>query len=292
MADWTIQKLLNWITDYFTQKGVDSPRLSAEMLLGYVLNLKRIELYTNFDKPVDAADLARLREYVKRAAEHEPVAYLVGHTEFYSLEIDVSPAVLIPRPDTEVLVENAVGFLRQQGGRRFVCDLCTGSGCVAVAIAKNHPDCKIIATDVSSDALEIAAANVAKHGLEDRIELRQGHFFEPLLPYLDKQRFDLIVVNPPYVSDSEYAGLDRNVRDYEPSSALLAGQDGLDAYRQIIPQASEHLTDDGVLMLEIGYEQAEAVSKLLAETGDFSPPQVKKDTASRDRVVICRKETP
>src|SRR4030042_157876 len=175
METWTIQKLLNWITGYFTEKEIDSPRLSAEILLSHVLGLKRIELYTQFDKLVDKEQLRQLHALVKRAGQDEPVAYLTGKTEFYSIELNVTPACMIPRPETELLVERAIEFLRARTadnaamqddlisggtdtGARFVCDLCTGSGCIAVAIAKNFPGARIIATDICDDALGAAAA--------------------------------------------------------------------------------------------------------------------------------------
>jgi len=265
MAEWTIQKLLNWVTEHFTAKGVDSPRLSAELLLSDVLQLKRIELYTNFDRAVGSEELGRLRELVRRAAEHEPVAYLVGKCEFYSLELHVTRDCMIPRPETELLVERAVEFLRGRGGGQFVCDLCTGCGCIAVAIARNSPEARIIATDISSEVLSVAASNVEKHKLESQIELLCGDLFEPILPQLDVSRFDLIVCNPPYVSADEYKRLGRNVKDFEPALALLAGKDGLDVYRRIAAEVERFLKADAALMLEVGYAQGAAVKELLED---------------------------
>ena len=287
MNTWTIQKLLNWTTQYFTDKGIDAPRLSAEMVLAHVLSLKRIELYTNFDQVVAEEQLARLRELVKRAGEHEPVAYLVGRTEFYSLEIAVTPDCLIPRPETELLVERAIEFLRKRGGAQKVCDLCTGSGCIAAAIARNCPEVQIIATDVSSEALAAAAVNVEKHSVEDRVTLLQGDLFDPVVPALNGSRFDLIVSNPPYVSDVEYARLDRNIREYEPAGALLGGADGLDVYRRIAEQSPEAISPGGALMLETGYAQGQAVRGLLEQTGDFADINVEKDSQDNDRVVTA-----
>ncbi len=287
MNTWTIQKLLNWTTQYFTDKGIDAPRLSAEMVLAHVLSLKRIELYTNFDQIVAEEQLARLRELVRRAGEHEPVAYLVGRTEFYSLEIAVTPDCLIPRPETELLVERAIEFLRKRGGAQKVCDLCTGSGCIAAAIARNCPEVQIIATDVSSEALAAAAVNVEKHSVEDRVTLLQGDLFDPVVPALNGSRFDLIVSNPPYVSDVEYARLDRNIREYEPAGALLGGADGLDVYRRIAEQAPEAISPGGALMLETGYAQGQAVRGLLEQTGDFADINVEKDSQDNDRVVTA-----
>ncbi|UCG49279.1 MAG: peptide chain release factor N(5)-glutamine methyltransferase [Phycisphaerales bacterium] len=292
MQTWTIQKLLKWVTGYFLEKGVDSPRLSAEMLLGHVLSLKRIELYTQFDRPVADEHLGRLRELVARAGRHEPVAYLIGSTEFYSLQIDVTRDCMIPRPETELLVERAVEFLRTRIGSQLVCDLCTGSGCVAVAVAKNFPDAKIIATDVSDAALEVAARNVKKHALHDRVTLLRGDLFDPLVPQIDTRKFDLIVCNPPYVSSAEFETLRSNVKNYEPSVALLAGADGLDVYRRILRSADDFLKGDGALMLEIGYAQGRAVRRMLEETGTFTQVKIEKDQNNNDRIAIAAKTRP
>ena len=283
MNEWTIQRLLTWVTDYLAQKGVDSPRLSAELLLSNVLGLKRIELYTQYNKVVVQEQLDRLRDLVKRAGQHEPVAYLVGRTEFYSIEFEVSPDCLIPRPETELLVQRSVEFLRKRTGPQLVCDLCTGSGVIAVAIAKNVPDARVIATDISQAALAVAARNIEKHKLAERIDLRHGDLFDPLVPQLDQ--FDLIVCNPPYVSAAEYEALDKNVKDYEPRIALYAGQDGLDVYRRIGEKVSQFLKPDGILLLEIGYKQGPAVRDLLEQTGTFSQIRIDKDLQTHDRVV-------
>ena len=283
MNEWTIQRLLTWVTDYLTQKGVDAPRLSAELLLSNVLGLKRIELYTQYNKVVVQEQLDRLRDLVKRAGQHEPVAYLVGRTEFYSIEFEVSPDCLIPRPETELLVQRSVEFLRKRTGPQLVCDLCTGSGVIAVAIAKNVPDAKVIATDISQAALAVAARNIEKHKLAERIDLRHGDLFDPLVPQLDQ--FDLIVCNPPYVSAAEYEALDKNVKDYEPRIALHAGEDGLDVYRKITEEVGQFLKPDGVLLLEIGYQQGPAVRELLEQTGVFAKIRIDKDLQTHDRIV-------
>lgn len=292
MADWTIQKLLNWITDYFTEKAIDSPRLSAELLLSHVLGLTRIELYTEFDSEVTEEKLGQLHELVKRCGGNEPVAYLVGRTEFYSLPIKVTPDCLIPRPETELLVERAIEFLRTRKGVQYVCDLCTGSGCIAVAIAKNFADAKIIATDISDAALAVAAENVEAHNLKDKVQLLCGDLFAPVIAGLDAGKFDLITCNPPYVSAAEYESLDKNVRDYEPRQALYAGADGLDVYRKIIEKIDEFLKPDSTLLLEIGYSQGPAVRELLEQTGFFGEIKIEKDPHNNDRVVTAKKTLP
>ena len=289
MQNWTIQKLLNWIAGHFAEKGVDSPRLSAELLLSDVLAVKRIELYTNFDKPVAAEQLDRLRQLVKRAAQHEPVAYLIGRCEFYSLEIEVSRDCMIPRPETELLVERAIDFLRRRSGAQFVCDLCTGCGCIAAAIAKNFPDARIIATDICDAALAVAAGNIEKHNLKDRVTLLSGDLFDPIVPQLDARGFDLIVCNPPYVSAAEYDRLDKNVKDFEPRLALFAGDDGLDIYRRIAQKVGEFLKPGAAVILEVACSQGPAVKELLQETGAFGEIKMEKDLRGNDRLITAIK---
>ena len=300
MTIWTIQKLLNWTTEYFINKGVDSPRLSAELLLSHILTMKRIELYTQFDKSVAKQQLDQLHDLVKRAGQHEPVAYLTGKTEFYSLELNVTGDCMIPRPETELLAERAIEFLRTRTGTQFVCDLCTGcgcmstgimsgGGCMAVAIAKNFPDARVIATDISSAALAVAAGNIERHQLNDRVTLLCGDLFEPVVRQLDASEFDLIVCNPPYVSAAEYEKVARNVRNFEPKLALLAGTDGMDIYRRIVEKAGQFLKPDAVLMLEIGYAQGPAIRDLLEQTGAFAEIKVEKDLHDNDRIVSAKK---
>ncbi|MBN2454998.1 MAG: peptide chain release factor N(5)-glutamine methyltransferase [Sedimentisphaerales bacterium] len=289
MQNWTIQKLLNWITGYFTDKAIDSPRLSAELLLAFVLQMKRIELYTNFDKPVAKEQLNHLHDLVKRAGENEPVAYLTGRAKFYSLELDITPDCMIPRPETELLVEHAIEILRARTGNQFVCDLCTGCGCIAIAIARNYPNADIIATDISDAALSFAVKNVEKHQLKDRIKLLSGDLFEPITPQLEAHQFDLITCNPPYVSEIEFEKLEKNVRDYEPATALLAGADGLDIHRKISQQVCSYLKADGILILEIGYEQGQAVRDLLEQAGCFRQISIKKDIQKHNRVIIAER---
>lgn len=289
MSEWTIQRLLTWITDYLTKNGVDTPRLSAELLLSHVLGLRRIELYTQFDGVVDQEQLDRLHDLVKRAGRHEPVAYLVGRTEFYSIDLDVTPDCLIPRPETELLVQRAIEFLRTRRGPQHVCDLCTGCGCIAVAVAKNFPEARVIATDISDRALAVAARNVQKHQLTGRVELLCGDLFEPLVPHLDVTQWDLIACNPPYVSAAEYEALDPSVRDFEPRLALWAGGDGLDVYRRICQDIDRFLTPGGALLLEIGYAQGPAVQALLDGTALFAETRIEKDPNNNDRIAFARR---
>lgn len=289
METWTIQRLLNWITEDFESKGIDCPRLSAELLLSHVLEMKRIELYTQFDKVVSKEQLAKLRDLVKRAEQGEPITYLAGKTEFYSLELDITPDCLIPRPETELLVERAIEFLRSRTGKQLVCDLCTGCGCIAVAIARNYPDVHIIATDISDGVLKTAAKNIEKHGLKECITLLCGDLFDPIVPQLSVSKFDLIVCNPPYVSAAEFERLDKNVKDYEPKSALFGGADGLDVYRQLCEKADAFLKPDGALIMEIGYRQGQSVREMFEQSGCFSEITVERDLHDNDRIAMAKK---
>jgi release factor glutamine methyltransferase len=196
---------------------------------------------------------------------------------------------MIPRPETELLVARAIEFLRSRSSRQFVCDLCTGSGCVAVAIARNYPNCQIIATDICDAALNVAAKNIEKYQLKERIRLLCGDLFEPLVPQLDVSKFDLIVCNPPYVSASEFEKLDKKIKDYEPKLGLLAGADGLDIYRRIVEKIEAFLKADAALMLEIGFTQGLAVKNLLEQSGCFVEITIEKDFHNNDRVAVAKK---
>ena len=289
MEEWTIKKLIDWVTDYLTNNNVDSPRLSAELLLSHITGLRRIELYTNFDRVVAGDKLDNLHGLVKRCAAQEPVQYLVGKTEFYSMEIKVLCYCLIPRPETEMLVERAIDFLRSRNGVQAVCDLCTGSGCIAAAIAKNQPKVMITATDICDKALAVAAENIEHHKLTEKVHLLCGDLFAPIIEGMDQTRFDLVVSNPPYVSTAEFDKLEERVKDYEPKGALFAGDEGLDIYKRIVEQVGEHLKDDGALILEIGFAQGDAVKELLESTGLFAEIVVEKDFSNNDRVVTAKR---
>ncbi|MBN1786803.1 MAG: peptide chain release factor N(5)-glutamine methyltransferase [Sedimentisphaerales bacterium] len=284
---WTIKKLLDWMVERFSQEEIDSPRLTAEMLLSFVLQMQRIELYTHFDQVVKKAQLDKLHHLIKRCLQNEPVQYLTGRCEFYSLSFKVTPDCLIPRPETELLVEQVIEFLRSRDGTQYICDLCTGCGCVAIAVAKNFANAKIIATDICDKALSIAAANIEKYNLSEKIKLLQGNLFEPLIGQLDVKEFDLICCNPPYISRAEYEKLDAKVRNYEPKLALDGGSDGLDIYRRIAIEAGTHLKKGAAVMLEIGYLQGEQVKKLLEETDYFGAVKIDKDFSNNDRIITA-----
>ncbi|MDH7598733.1 MAG: peptide chain release factor N(5)-glutamine methyltransferase [Sedimentisphaerales bacterium] len=288
MQTWTIKGLLDLATGYLADRGVDSPRLCAELLLAEVLGKPRIGLYTHFDQIVDGPALDRLRDLLRRAGKHEPVAYLVGRTEFYSLQIEVNPDCLIPRPETELLVERGIEFLRARSGPQLVLDLGTGNGCVAVAIAINCSQARVIATDISERALAVAARNIHRHGLSEQVSLLAGDLFEPLGRPGDLGGFDLIVCNPPYVATPDLAQLAHNVRDYEPRVALDGGSDGLQVIKKIAEKVGDYLRSGGALMMEIGYQQGPAVLSIIKAHG-LVGPRLYKDYQGIDRVLVASK---
>lgn len=286
--EWTTTKLLDWIVGYFQKAGIDSPRIRAEMLLSYVLGVQRIMLYIS--TPVAPDKLDKLRSLVKQAAEQKPIEYIIGSTTFYSMKLNVSEATLIPRPETEDVVKHAIDLLRSMPeGEQVVCDMCTGSGCIAAAIAKNIPDCRLAACDISADALEVAKSNIDMYNLSDRVRLIEGDMFAPLAEYA-QSGFDMIVSNPPYVSKAEYEGLDKNVRDYEPQAALLAGEGGLEFYRIIAENCERFLKPTGAVVLEIGFEQAADVCNIFDSLSIFSSVKSLKDFAGNDRIVIAQRQ--
>ena len=285
---WTVLQLINWTKDYFPRKGVDEPRLSAEVLLSHVLGCKRVKLYTQFDRVVESEHLDRFRELVRRAAAGEPVAYLVGMKEFYSLTIRLSPDVLIPRPETELLVDVVLEYARSCSGEVKLWDVCTGSGCVAVAAAYNCDRLIVLATDISTASLEIARQNVQQYQLERRIRLAKANLLDLPQNAQDMPPFDVITANPPYVSKAQMEKLPPAVR-YEPALALYGGVDGLDFIRRIISQAADYLRPGGVLAIEIGFDQAERVYDLLCQTTRYERITFLKDLAGRERVALAYK---
>ncbi len=289
-TSWTIKKLLEWTTDYFGQSRLEQPRLAAEILLAHVLGCQRIDLYVQFDQRPEPAQLGEFRALVKRAAEQEPVAYLTGQAHFLSLEFEVSPAVLIPRPETEVLAASAIDFCRHETIRPTVdvLDLCTGSGCIAIAIGANVVETEIVAVDTSPKALEIAQRNITKHDLEGRITLLESNLFERI-DQGPKGIYDLIVSNPPYISKEEFDTLPEHIKNYEPVEALLAGDNGLEVHKRIISEVEPYLADDGCIMLEAAYNQSEPVICLLEQAGNFKEISTIRDNLGYQRVVKARK---
>jgi release factor glutamine methyltransferase len=298
---WTIGRLLRWTTDYLARSEVEEPRLAAELLLAHALNCPKIELYTRFDNVPDEPTRATLRTLVRRAAEHAPIAYLIGHKEFYSLGFEVTPAVLIPRPETETLVDRAIDHCRSLGERevRFV-DVGTGSGCIAVAVLSQVPRAVGVGTDISADALQVARRNAERHQVADRLTLLQIDGLDLPPAAVPAGGFDVLVSNPPYVADAQFKSLPRNVREHEPRAALSAGPGGVDGadgadglafYRLFAARASEILAPGGSILVEIGYDQREAVVGVFARAGRYSHVGTWRDPGGQhERVVQFRFE--
>lgn len=272
---WTIRRVLDWTKGYLTEKGVENARLETEWLLSAALGLDRVGIYVNFDKPLNADELSVVRGLVARRAKREPLQYILGTQEFCGLDFVVTPAVLIPRHDTEVLVEEA---LRRAPHAATVLDIGVGSGCIAVALAKQLPDAQVWGVEQSPAAIAVTQRNAERHGV--RVTLFEGSLFEPFAD----QRFDLIVSNPPYIPTADLETLQPEVREYEPRAALDGGPDGLDFYRIIVPAAPEHLNPGGWLMVELGIGQAEAVLRMFGQAG-FGDCFTAKDPNGIDRVV-------
>jgi len=285
---WTVGRLLQWTTDYLNSRGADSPRLDAEILLAEALGCKRIELYVRFDETPGDGPRAAFREFVRRRAEGMPVAYLVGRREFYSLDFRVGPEVLIPRPETELLVVALLDLAKERtaDGPIRIADVGTGSGIIAVCAARHLPGCRVTAIEVSPAALQIARANVADHGVSAQVELIESNLFAAV----DAARqFDFIVSNPPYVSTGEFESLAADVKDNEPQGALVSGERGTEVIEALIPQAAERLNDGGHLLIEIGPAVHDAVRSLLEADDRFEPGPTIKDLARLPRVVQAKR---
>jgi release factor glutamine methyltransferase len=280
---WTVLALLKWTTDYFKQKGIETARLDAEILLAFALGTDRLRLYLDFEKPVLADERARFRELVKQRAEaRRPVAYLTGTREFWSMALAVTADVLVPRPETETLVEAVLAELPDVEAELSAFDLGTGSGAIALALAKERPKLRVVAGDVSAAALEVAERNASTHGLGDRVRFVHGAGFTPVIG----QRFDVIVSNPPYLAEAEATSLAPELA-HEPRGALFAGADGAALLRQIAHEAPLFLKPGGLIALELAPAQADEVTQCLARSG-FEGPRTHRDLAGRARVVTAR----
>jgi release factor glutamine methyltransferase len=283
-APWTILEVLNWTTTRFAERSLPSPRLDAELLAAHAFGLARIQLYAQFDRPLSADELGRFRELVKRRQAGEPVAYIVGRKEFWSLDLAVDRRVLIPRPDTETAVEAALALLPADAPVR-VCDVGTGSGAIALAIKKERPQATVVAIDLSADALAVASENAQRLGLA--VEFRHGDLLAPLAAEQGVGAFDVIAANLPYVPRAEVPGLAPEVQA-EPLLALDGGDDGLDLVRRLAAAAAAQLRPGGALVLEIGAGQAPA-TRAICEQGGFVRVAAHKDLGGIERVVVAHR---
>lgn len=284
---WNVDRLLKWTRTHFQSKGLDEPRLKAELLLAHALGCRKIELYTRFDHVPAEQPLGKYRELVKCAARAEPIAYLIGRKEFYSLEFEVTPDVLIPRPETELVVEEALNWIKARSPAVLnVCDVGTGSGCIAVTIAKRSPGTSVTAVDISPGALAVAQRNADKHGVTAGMKFVEADLLRFAADAIPAQGFDLIVSNPPYVAKNRPETLADDVRRYEPALALYGGDDGLDYYRRIAEQIRPVLRVDGGLIVEIGSGQTGAVMEILTTNTGLAHRTTRRDAAGIERVLV------
>jgi release factor glutamine methyltransferase len=282
----TVLEAIQKSAEFLAKKGVESPRLQTELLLAHLLKMPRMKLYLNFDRVLSSAETDALRELIKRRGLREPLQHITGSTSFCGHEITVNRHVLVPRPETEMLAELGWQFLSTINHQPSTClDFCTGSGCIAIALAAKCPEAKIVATDISSEALVLAKENAARNQVADRIEFRQGDGFAALA---NGAQFDLIVSNPPYIPSAEIATLEPEVRDFDPRAALDGGADGLEFYRLIAAQAPAFLKPGGKIMVEFGDGQSEAIRKIF-EAEKWIVEAVKEDYSQRARILIAGK---
>jgi release factor glutamine methyltransferase len=277
---WTIEAVLRWATDDFRARGIESPRLDAELLLARALGVTRIQLIVDAKRPLDAGELARVRELVRRRRTREPIAYILGEREFYGRVFRVDARVLVPRPDTEALVDVALERTRAISMSMRALDVCTGSGCVAISLARERPTSAVFGCDVSDDALAVARENALRLGAYN-VAWRRGDLFAAVDP---ATRFDLVTANPPYIAAGEVAALPPDVGRFEPHLALEGGDDGLTVVRRIVAEAGEHLAPGGILATEVGAGQATLVSALFERHG-YGEIDVRRDYGRIERVV-------
>ena len=280
---WTIGRILKWTEQYFKEKGIESPRLDAEVLLSHILGRERIYLYVHFDEPLEPAELARYREAIKQRVQRVPVAYIIGEKEFMGLTFKVTEDTLVPRPDTEILVQAAIERLRARGDAPRFADIGTGSGAICLSVLHFLPKAQADTVDISPAARAIAEENAAALEVADRVTFHTGDLLAPLAG----QCYDAILSNPPYIPDGDIAALAPEVRLKEPHTALAGGKDGLDFYRRLMANAPALLKDGGFLAVEVGIHQAAPVAALSVPS--FSRTEILKDYAGIERVVIAWK---
>ena len=275
---WTILDLITWGTGYLTEKNIDDARLTIELMLAHVLRFKRIQLYTSFDRPMSEDELARFKELLKRRLTGEPLQYILGETEFMGLKFAVDARVLIPRPETELLVEKAVELIKQKYLHETaisILDIGTGSGCIAISLAVLVPNANILAIDISAEALAVAKKNAEDNGVAERIEFRQADILT-LQDHSLTQQFHCILANPPYISLKESAEVPKEVKDFEPGASLTDNENGLKYYPVIAHIAQGSLVKEGIVGVEHAYDQSESIRKIFQEY-NFLHPIVVKD---------------
>lgn len=283
-TEWTVQKILTWTTEHLRNKGIESPRLESEILLAHARKCERIQLYTNFAEILSEEVRAKMRELVKRRVNREPVAYLVGKKEFFSLDFLVKPGVFIPRPETEALVMKSLEALANRKSPHIL-ELCSGSGCISISLAKQLPEAQVTAVELHGIPYQATLANAQRHKVNQRVQVLQGNLFEPLPSGV---HYDLLVSNPPYVREDEMAGLEADVQHHEPREALVAGEDGLDIVRKILDQAGTYLKPGAHCLLEMDPAQTQAAMEYAIKVGTWSEVQGFVDDTGRTRFLSAR----
>ncbi len=288
-SPWTVLRLLRWSTQYLAEKGINDGRLDVEHLLAHVLDTTRLELYLAFERPVGPDELERFKPLLLQRAGRKPLQYILGRAHFRELELEVDPRVLIPRPETEELVEAVLARVRE-GGREGLSavDVGTGSGAIALSLAREGPFGRVVGVDRSAAALEVARANRARldESAREVVEFREGDLLDALEP---AETFDVVVSNPPYVTQEEYAELAPEVREWEPSEALVASGEGLHVLQRLIQDAPEVLRAGGLLALEVGSGQAEGVADAIRNRAGLGAPVTLRDLSGRDRIVMAHR---
>lgn len=284
----TCLEILNQAVEKLRSEGVDCPRTNAELLLAAVLNVKKIDLYLNRDRILTSGQIEKFNQFIRERLSGRPLQYILGTTEFFGLEFEVNERVLIPRPETEILVETVIENMRGVHQPRIV-DLGTGSGAIAISLAMSLENSFVFGTDISAEALKVAEKNARMHGVDKRIEFGQGDLFEPLKGKNLEGTVDCVVSNPPYVSEEEFQNLPREVRDYEPIVALKTAEEGTLFHRKIIEKSVDFLNESGILALEVGLGQAGKVADLIRGQKGFKRAEIKKDLGGVERIVLGRR---
>jgi len=292
LSKMTVLDVLNWATHYLKNHHIENPRLNAELLMAHSLQGSRESLYTQLKEPLKEEKKDTFQYLVRRRVSGEPIQYILGRQEFWSIEFKVDRRCLIPRPETELLVEETLSILSHHPSADIpkVLEIGTGSGAIAIALAKELEEVLIVATDISKDALGLAKENATSLGLLSKIRFLQANLFDPFSTLRGREPFSIILSNPPYIARPEIKGLSREVRDFEPLIALDGGDDGLDFYRRILTEAPHYLKEEGWLLLEVGKGQAEEVSELIERSEGFKKPERVKDLANIERVVKAQKK--
>lgn len=285
---WTIGRILKWTERFFQEKGIESPRIDAEVLLGHVLQKERIYLYVHFEEPLQSEELTAYREAIKKRVQRVPVAYIIGKREFMGLPFKVTEDTLVPRPDTEILVQAAVERLKKREGDVHFADIGTGTGAICLSVLKYVPDATADTVDISAGARMVAEENAASLELTDRVTFYTGDLLAPLAE--KKAFYDAILSNPPYIPDADIEQLAPEVRCKEPRTALAGGPDGLAFYRRLIADSPALLVDDGFLAVEVGIHQAKAVAQMATDSGNFARTEILKDYGGVERVVVAWKK--